>query len=103
MGQQGKSSGTKLVGAVAVLAGLILLGLCLTQWSPGTGSTMGRALSDYNGGDRHDLSAFGSGQLRDTSQTAVEGLAGLFWLGIGVFLIKKAGTEPARRDRGRRG
>lgn len=83
------------VGVAAIVVGLALLGVCASQWDGGTGATMGRALSDYNGGDRSDLSSIGAGALRSTSQTGVEGLAGLFWLGIGVFLVRKARSDVA--------
>ena len=87
---------------LAVVVGLALLGVCLSQWSDGTGSTMTRALTDYNRGDRGDLASFGFGQLSQTSKIAVEGLAGLFWLGIGVFLLKTTGSRTTKNGFTRR-
>ena len=89
------ANGTKWAGIAAILVGLFLLGLCASQWDRDTGSTMGHALSAYNGGDQRDLASLGSGALQQSSQTGLEGLAGVFWLGIGIFLVKKAGGERA--------
>ncbi len=83
---------------LAVVAGLVLLGMCLSQWDQGTGSTMGRAITDYNRGDRSDLAGLGNDALRQSSQTGVEGIAGVFWLGMGVFLLKRSGGAGTRTN-----
>lgn len=63
---------------------------------------MGRALSAYNGGERRDLASLGGDALRQTSQTGMEGIAGVFWLGIGILLVKKAGGERSKTGYQRR-
>lgn len=96
------ADGSKWVGWVAIAAGLVLLGMCLSQWDQDTGSTMGRAVTAYNQGDRGALAGLGSGALRQSSQTGVEGLAGVFWLGMGIFLLKRSGAG-APKTRGTQG
>ncbi len=87
----GEGAGTRWVGLAAIVVGLVLLGLCASNWNGDTGATMGHALSAYNSGDRSGFRGIGADALQQSSQTGVEGIAGVFWLAIGVFLVKKAG------------
>lgn len=89
----------RLAGLISVVLGLILLGICASQWSAGTGANASRAMTDYNRGDRGDLgSLMRTGDLNGTAQVAVEGVAGVVWLGIGALLLKKAsGAQPRQR------
>lgn len=96
-------TGNKIAGWLSVLLGLALLVMSLTQWNNATGSTMGRALSDYNHGDAGDLRVLrGETDLSTTERVGTEAIAGLFWVAIGGVLLRKAGLQggvPTRRNR----
>jgi hypothetical protein len=106
MGRGGAESGTKWAGWAAIVVGLVLLGVCASNWNEGTTATMGHAFGAYNGGDRGVLRGLGAESLQQSSQTGLEGLAGLFWLGVGAFLVRRAAAAEHRnagyRDAGYR-
>lgn len=76
---------------LSLAAGLVLLGLCVSQWNDSTASTAGRALNSYQQGDRADLASLRRGtDLNDTMRIAIEAVAGITWLVIGGVLLKKS-------------
>lgn len=92
----------RLGGLISLVVGLVLLGLCASQWNAGTSPTIGRAVTDYNRGEASDLGSLArSGDLNSSAQVAVEGVAGVVWLLIGAVLLKKAAGDLPKRSSSR--
>lgn len=92
------------VGAMlSGLVGLILLGLCLSQWNGHTGPTLVEGWTDYHQHDNAGLVALNRDtDVNGTARTGIEGAVGLFWLGVGVYLWRKdAATRVGQRPYGR--
>lgn len=90
----------KIGAYLSIAAGLILLGLCISQWNDSTASTAGRAFNSYQQGDRADMASLRRGSdLNDTVRIALEAVAGVTWLVIGGVLLKKANGASFRPPR----
>jgi hypothetical protein len=83
--------------------GLVLLGLCVAQWNGHTGSTLVEGWTDYHQRDMAGMAALNrESNVNDTARTGIEGLIGLFWLGVGVYLWRKdAAAKLGERPYGR--
>lgn len=92
----------KLGGLLSVAAGLVLLGLCLSQWNADTGPTATRAFTGLQEGDRQVLASLRQGpELNDTMRIGIEAVAGIAWLTIGIALLKRAANPKYGDARGR--